>query len=120
VSEREGSGDVERLAPVLPAADLEAAVRAWAAVLGAEPTFVDGDRWAQFDVAGSRLSLAGADRVADVPGVMVRVRDVAAARQRALGLGLEAGETVEGAHEVRCVVRGPDGWPIVLYASRRG
>jgi hypothetical protein len=42
--------DIEGLTPVLPVDDMGAAVTAWAALLGARPTFVDGDRWAQFDL----------------------------------------------------------------------
>jgi hypothetical protein len=110
--------DVERLSPLLPVDDLAAAVEAWSALLGVEPTFVDGERYAQFDVAGSRLALAGTDRAADVPAVMVKVGDLAAARERALASGLEAGDPQEGPHEVRCVVTGPGGWPVVLYAPR--
>ena len=39
-----------------------AAAKVWAALLGVAPTFVDGDRWAQFDVNGKRIALAGTDR----------------------------------------------------------
>ncbi|HXM54431.1 MAG TPA: bleomycin resistance protein [Candidatus Dormibacteraeota bacterium] len=109
---------IEGLTPVLPVSDLPQAVRLWSAILGTEPTFVDGDRWAQFDVAGRRLALSGADRIADVAAVMLKVPDLAAARAQATDLGLEAGEVQEGAHEHRCVVTGPDGVPIVLYQPR--
>ena len=109
---------IEGLTPVLPVSDLSQAVRLWSALLGTEPTFVDGDRWAQFDVAGRRLALSGADRVADVASVMLKVADLAAARARAAELGLEAGAVQEGPHEHRCVVTGPDGVPVVLYQAK--
>jgi len=110
--------EVEGLTAVLPASDLAQAVRTWSAILGTRPSFVDGDRWAQFDVGGRRLALAGADRVVDVPAIMLRVRDLAAAREEAVGAGLDAGEVQEGPHELRCVLAGPDGVPIVLYQPR--
>jgi hypothetical protein len=93
-------------------------VATWSGLLGVEPTFVDGDRWAQFDVAGSRVALSGADRVGDDPALMLKVADLAAAREQATGLGLRVGEPQEGPHEVRCLVEGADGVAVVLYAPR--
>lgn len=104
------------LTPVVPCADLGAAVEAWAALLGAAPTFVDGSRWAQFDLPSGRLALAGDDRATSAPSVMVKVPDVERARERALALGLSAGEVERGPHERRCAVRGPDGWDVVFYS----
>jgi catechol 2,3-dioxygenase-like lactoylglutathione lyase family enzyme len=108
----------QSITPVLPVPDLEQAVSFWAGLLGTEPTFVDGDRWAQFDLNGRRLALSGADRVADVPGVMVKVGDLEAARERLAADGLGVGPIEEGPHESRCVVEGPGGWPLVLYAAK--
>ena len=54
--------DIEGVATVLPVDDVAAAAEIWAALLGVAPTFVDGDRWAQFDVAGRRIALAGTGR----------------------------------------------------------
>ena len=110
---------IEGLTPVLPVDDLQAAVRTWAALLGVEPTFIDGERWAQFDVGGRRLALAGTDRAADVPGVMIKVADVAAAREQAASLGLAVGDLQQGPHETRCLITGPGGWPVVVYAPRK-
>ena len=110
---------VEGLTPVLPVDDLQAAVRTWAALLGVEPTFVDGERWAQFDVGGRRLALSGTDRAADVPGVMIKVADVAAAREQAASLGLAVSDLQQGPHETRCLITGPGGWPVVVYAPRK-
>ncbi|WP_169946675.1 VOC family protein [Microbispora sp. H11081] len=104
------------LAPVVPCADLGAAVEAWSALLGTTPTFVDGDRWAQFDLPSGRLALAGTDQATAAPSVMVKVAGVEHARERAAALGLTVGEIEEGPHERRCVVRGPSGWDVVFYS----
>jgi hypothetical protein len=110
--------EIQGLASVLPVDDMEAAVAAWSGLLGVAPTFVDGEGWAQFDVAGKRIALAGTDRTSDKAGVMIKVDDIVAARERALAQGLAAGPMSEGAHELRCTLDGPGGWPIVLYAPR--
>lgn len=109
-------GPVVSFSPVLPVPDLDAAVSFWEGLLGVAPTFVDGDRWAQFDVDGRRLSLAGTDRVADHPALMAKVGDVNGAREALLARGAKAGPVVEGTHEQRCVVETPGGWTVVLYA----
>jgi hypothetical protein len=108
---------IQRIATVVPVDDLPAAVTTWGALLGAPPTFVDGDRWAQFDVAGARLALAGTDRVSDRVGVMLKVDDLAQARAAAADAGLPVSAPQTGTHEVRCVAQTPDGTPIVLYAE---
>lgn len=109
---------VERLTTVFPTADLPRAVAAWTALLGTAATFVDDDRWAQFDVGSGRIALAAEDRMCDVPSVMVKVGDLAAARDEAMAAGMAAGEIERGPHENRCLVESPDGWPIILYAPR--
>lgn len=109
---------IQGLTTVLPVDDLAAAARTWAALLGAEPTFVDGDRWAQFDVAGRRLALAGTDRVSDTAGIMIKVGDLAAAREQAVATGLTVGDVHEGPHELRFSVLTPGGWPAVFYAAK--
>jgi hypothetical protein len=110
--------DVQSLTPVLPVDDMGAAVTAWSALLGVSPTFVDGDRWAQFDVGGRRIALAGSDRTSDLPGVMIKVGDLQAGRAAAEAAGLVAGPLIEGPHELRLVVTTPGGWPATLYAAR--
>lgn len=108
---------VEGVAAMLPVDDVAKAAKTWEALLGVAPTFVDGDRWAQFDVAGRRIALAGTDKVSDKAGVMLKVSDVAAAREAAIAAGLEATALQEGLHEIRCVVSAPGG-PVVLYAAK--
>jgi hypothetical protein len=108
--------NVERIATVIPVADLASAVEAWTTLLGATPTFVDGDRWAKFDVAGARIALAGSDRTSDDPGLMLKVPDLDEARAQAQAQGLAVTEPQMGPHEVRATVTGPGGVPVVLYA----
>ena len=110
--------EVQSIATVLPVDDVAAATIAFAALLGAAPTFVDRERWAPFEIAGRRLALAGTDRVSDQPGLMIKVSDLAAARAAAEAAGLPVTQPQEGPHEVRCVVTGPGGWPLILYAPR--
>jgi hypothetical protein len=110
--------EIQGLTTVLPVDDMAAAVATWSGLLGVRPTFVDGAAWAQFDVAGKRIALAGTDRTSDKAGVMVKVDDMAAARARAIAEGLACDDIKEGAHELRCTVTGPGGWPIVLYAAK--
>jgi hypothetical protein len=108
----------ERLSTVVPVDDLAAAVEQWTALLGVAPTFVDGDRWAQFDVGGGgRLSLAGTDRAANTPGLMIKVADIEAAREQLIALGLAPGEIEQGPHEARIGVSGPGGLPITVYGA---
>ncbi|MBI1684080.1 VOC family protein [Caulobacter hibisci] len=105
---------VQNIIPVLATTDLAKAVDLWTALLGAKPTFVDGDRWAQFDVAGKRLALAGSDRMSDVDGVMIKVDDLDAAVARLLAMGFEVDPIERGAHERRCLVL-VQGASVVLY-----
>ncbi len=107
----------EKLSVAVPVADMDAAVAAWTTLLGVGPTFVDGDRWAQFDTAGGRVALAGADRVTDATAVMIKVADADAARTSLEAAGLTVGPVEAGAHERRFVVAaGAAGAPVVLYS----
>lgn len=108
---------VEKVATVVPVDDLERAVRRWTALLGTEPTFVDGDRWAQFDIAGARIALAGTDRASDAVGLMLKVDDLDAARAAATQAGLTVGEVETGPHELRAVATG-DAAPVVFYTPK--
>ena len=106
---------VEKMSFVLPVDDMAAAVAFWKGLLGADPTFVDGDNWAQFDHAGSRLALAGKDRVADAAGLMVKVPDLDGALDGLRAAGVAVSDVSTGAHERRAVATGPGGEPVVLY-----
>jgi len=109
---------IQHLGSVLPVPDIGLAVSAWSALLGVAPRFVDEDRWAQFEVGGFRLALAGTDRDSDSAGVMVKVDDLEEARERAQNLGLEVSQTRQGPHEARFTATAPGGWPILFYAPR--
>lgn len=102
---------------VLPVSDMEAAVSEWSTVLGVDPTFVDGDRWAQFDVGGTRLALAGADRESGDAGVLVKVDDVAAHVDTLRASDLDVEGPTSGAHEQRAVIRHADGTLTTLYSN---
>lgn len=108
---------VERLSFVLPVADLDAAVAFWSALLEVDPTFVDGDRWAQFDYAGARLALAGTDRVIDQPGLMLKVAELGAACDAVRAAGRSVSDITIGAHERRCTGTDTDEWPIIMYET---
>jgi hypothetical protein len=108
----------QSISPVFPVADLGDAVAFWSKLLGIEPTFVDGDRWAQFDLDGRRVALAGTDRTSDRPGLMVKVEELDAARRGLLADGFDVGPIEEGPHELRCTGTGPGGWAVVLYAPK--
>ena len=110
--------DIQGVTPVLPVDDMAQAVQVWSALLGVAPTFVDGDRWAQFDVAGKRIALAGTDRTSDQAGLMIKVADLAEARRAAVGQGLVAGDIQTGPHEIRFVAAAPGGWPVTFYAPK--
>jgi len=88
------------------------------AVLGIEPTFVDGGRWAQFDLNGARLALAAGAESSGAAQVMVKVADVEAVAGRLAKAGWDVAGPVAGPHEVRVTVTGPDGWTVVVYEPR--
>jgi catechol 2,3-dioxygenase-like lactoylglutathione lyase family enzyme len=110
---------VEKMSFVLPAPSLAAAVAFWTEILGIEPTFVDGDRWAQFDHQGVRLALAGSDRVTDAPGVMLKVGGLEEACETVRGAGRSMSDIELGSHERRAVGTDPAGWPVILYEPRK-
>ena len=92
------------ISTVIPVDDMTAGVAHWTALLGVEPTFVDGDRWAQFDVNGTRVSLAGADRSSDDPGVLVKVDDLDARVATLREVGIDVTDPETGPHERRVVL----------------
>jgi hypothetical protein len=107
------------LAAVFPVGAMPGAVEFVTAVLGIEPTFVDGDRWAQFDLNGARLALASGSESSGSAQVMVKVADVGAVVGRLADAGWEVAGPVAGPHEVRASVTGPDGWTVVVYEPVR-
>ncbi|MFX0577537.1 VOC family protein [Nocardia nepalensis] len=112
------AGPIERLGTIFPADNLTAAIDLLVAVLGATPTFVDGDRWAQFDIGPTRIMLAGADE-RDIPSLAVKVGDLDATLARLRTAGFAADDPVTGPHERRTSVRPSleSPWAIVLYEA---
>ncbi|MBF6204030.1 bleomycin resistance protein [Streptomyces gardneri] len=108
---------IQRLSPAYPTDDLPATVALLSAVFGAEPTVVDGDRWAQFDCDGVRVMLAGTDRNDDTPFLAIKVDDLESALNRVRANGFAAGQPVTGPHERRAVIQPTPGspWHIALY-----
>lgn len=111
--------NVEKVGLVFPVPDIATAVPSWRTILGVEPSFVDGARWAQFDVAGSRIALAGTDRFSESPGLMIKVSDCDAARTDLRRVGLEVSLVVAGEHERRAHVVTPGEWMAMLYSPTR-
>lgn len=109
---------VQGITPVVPVDDLSAGVRFWQTALGVEPAFVDGDRWAQFDVGPRRLALSGTDRLTDAPSIMVKVSDIDEARAQIAGAGAVVGDVQEGPHERRFLATAPYG-VVVFYSPKR-
>ncbi|MBS1885881.1 MAG: bleomycin resistance protein [Actinobacteria bacterium] len=101
--------------PVLPVPNLAEAVAFWTDALGVPPTFVDGDRWAEFRLGDTKLALAGTDRAADEAGVMLKVDDLDTAADALAAREESLGPRAEGAHEVRAVATAPGGHPVVFY-----
>jgi hypothetical protein len=106
------------MAAVFPVASMPGAVEFVSAVLGIAPTFVDGERWAQFDLNGARLALASGSETSGAAQVMVKVADVAAVAERLAKAGWLVADPVTGPHEVRVTVTGPEGWTVVVYEPR--
>lgn len=106
------------MAAVFPVGEMPAAVGFVSAVLGIEPTFVDGERWAQFDLGGSRLALAAGTESSGSAQVMVKVADIDAVVARLTAAGWDVAGPVAGPHEVRATVTGPDGWTVAVYEPR--
>jgi hypothetical protein len=96
---------------------MSAEVSLWAGLLGVAPTFVDGDRWAQFDTPSGRVCLAGSDRSSDNIAALLKVADgrLEAARSAFAQQGFAVEPVENGAHERRCTVHYGPGGVIVLY-----
>lgn len=107
---------VEKVATIVPVDDLGKAVKTWSELLGVDPTFVDGDRWAQFDIAATRISLAGADRTSDEVSVMLKVTDLDYAHSAAQSPERIVGDIEVGPHERRFQVTEGSFPPVIFYS----
>ncbi|MCP2288511.1 hypothetical protein [Nocardia amikacinitolerans] len=108
---------IERIGTILPTDDLSATVALLSALFGGPPTFVDGDRWAQFDVGPARVMVAGKDREGDAAALSVKVADLDAAVAALRGAGVALADPVTGPHERRAALEATPGtpWSVVLY-----
>ncbi|MEV0293616.1 hypothetical protein [Nocardia sp. NPDC050710] len=108
---------VERIGTILPADNVPAAVDFLTAVLRTPATFVDGDRWAQFDIGPVRVSVAGTDREGEAAALSVKVTDLDATLNRLRETGCAVADPVIGPHERRVSVRldRQSPWTVVLY-----
>lgn len=102
-----------------PVHDVDRAVAFYRDGLGLAVRFADGGRFAALDAGGTTFALAGPaeDVTGGDPAVSFKVEDVAGAVERltAAGARLVRGPE-EGPHEVRAVLRDPDGNAFVVYA----
>lgn len=109
---------VERMALAVPVSDMAVAVERWSRLLGTTPAFVDGERWAQFDVQGMRVCLAGTDRCSVGPALMLKVPDLDAAMAEASRMGANVSGRGHGPHEERATACWDDGITVVFYRPR--
>ncbi len=107
---------VQRIGPAFPSENLTATVELLTTLVGA-PTVVDSDRWAQFDVGGVRVMLAGTDRDDETPFLAVKVDDLDATLNDLRHKGFKAEDPTVGPHERRCTVHpvGEKSWHISIY-----
>lgn len=108
---------VLKISGMIPVSDMDRAVSDWSALTGTGPTFRDGDAWCQFDVAGSRIALAGLDRHGDAAGLMVKVDDLTTVGEAVRARGWSLSDVIDGAHERRLVATDPDGTLVIFYAA---
>lgn len=103
---------------VLPVSDVRAAVDVWRTILGVEPAFVDGERWAQFNAGTTRIALAGGDQAQRAPAIMLKVDDLAAERARMAQSGASVSDIQAGPHELYFEVHATDGWRATFYCAK--
>lgn len=83
--------------------------------------FADGARFAALDGGGTTFALAGAeeDLTDGLPAVSFKVPDVPAAVDRLTSLGAQTVRgPEEGPHEIRAVLRDPDGNLFIVYSAK--
>ena len=108
---------------IVPVDDVAAAVAHYTGELGLRVRFQDGDRWAELELNGPSLALAGpGEQPAGTEialGLKVTDLDAALARLSKQG-GTVLTEAHDGAHERRGCVRDRFGTVLALYAPLRG
>lgn len=108
--------DIRSMTTVFPVADIAAGVRQWREILGVDPAFVDGERWAQFNIGANRIALAGPGQGNGKPGVMIKVDDLAVTQARLRDAGLHSGEAQTGPHERFFEVAAGEGCVATFYS----
>jgi predicted enzyme related to lactoylglutathione lyase len=105
---------------LIPVDNLGSAVEFLTSNLGCVVKMRDGDRYCALDAGGQMLALvSGEERVVDSIALVVRVDDMEAAIASVTeGGGELLSPPHEGPHEVRAVVMGSGGVPMVLSAKR--
>ncbi len=105
---------------LIPVDDLGLAIELLTSKLACTVTMRDEDRYCALEAGGQVLALvAGKERVSDTAALVIRVADMEAAIDTmTAGGGKVISSPSEGPHEVRAVVRGPGGLPLVLSAKR--
>lgn len=103
-----------------PTDDMDASVAFFRDVLGLKETFRDGDRYCAFDYGGQTLGLVGgAEKIVTATALVLRVADVPAAIETLTAGGAQVlWPAEEGPHEIRAVLRAPDGGQVVLSARK--
>ncbi|EHR53497.1 VOC family protein [Saccharomonospora amisosensis] len=106
---------------LLPASDLESSLAFYRDGLGLGVRMRDRDDYAELSAGSIKLALAiPADHPVPESALPVfRSEDVSVAVSRLLAAGATVlSGPVEGAHEIRAVLRDPSGNPFVVYRSR--
>lgn len=106
------------LTTVLAVSDMRAAVEAWRKILGVEPAFVDGERWAQFNMGSARLALAGADQADRAPALMLKSENLDEQRAHLVASGVTVSEIKSGPHELYFEAHATDGWRATFYCAK--
>jgi len=105
---------------ILPAQDLESALRFYREALGLEEKFRDGDRFAALELGGVTVALAaGEEDRAGATALSFKVDDIQDAVQQLRGAGATVIRDVEeGPHEFRAVLRDPAGNAFIVYSAK--
>lgn len=109
---------IQSITTVLPVDHLPSAIASWRAILGVEPAFVDGERWAQFNIGAARIALAAGDQGGIHPGVMIKIADIEGQRDKLLENAVAVSEIRRGPHEVSFDAGAGDGWFATYYSPR--
>ncbi len=107
---------VQRAGAAFPSENLSATVELLSALVGV-PTVHDGDRWAQFDIGGTRVMLAGTDRDEQTPFLAIKVDNLDETLDMLRTKGFAVADPHTGPHERRAVIRpaGETSWHIAVY-----